>query len=564
MNDEVESVGIDTYDESIQAYVMSDGNIIDAIQKNQKVKRGRPSKKSQSNIIDEEIDNFGECYSSGSVYRPPLVFKNLKVFSIENPYHEQCMNVICDDCFTDYEIVPVDKRGLPINTDNKKLTRSDKILYDFFDSCNSDFLQMCKDYLLDFQNFSFANLELVRNRKGEPSKLNHMPSEYLRIARKLSEQIDTDGKYMLQIVNTHERIFKVFDENAPTYLEPHTSNPMTEVLYLNSYSPNGGKYGIPGWVPAIKSLVGMDKVAEYNINFFNNEAVPRFAVICEGGKLDEATKKTIATYFKKDLKGSANAHKTLVLSTPKGCTVTLKPLAVDIKDGSFKIYRKDCRDEIISAHRVPPHRLQIIDTGSSGSLSPGTLFELNKVYKYSVVEPFQKKVANKLNELIRYGFGITDRIIQFKPLDIGEEKERADTMRIVAAAHEKYYATGILTADEIRKELKYQPYSELSVDAEVKEWSSTPRPIYLIRQAQKEMEQQQGLGTNINGQNLNETPNEHDDKSREQTGDTQFTDEQVKQVTMKSNTPIIKVLQQLNQELEKSISNGLQVTPKEG
>ena len=56
-------------------------------------------------------------------------------------------------------------------------------------------------------------------------------------------------------------------------------------------------------MPALKAMVGNDKVAQYNINFFENEAVPRFAVIVQGGKLDDQTKETIRSHFNKKLKG---------------------------------------------------------------------------------------------------------------------------------------------------------------------------------------------------------------------------------------------------------------------
>jgi len=502
-------------EEDISAFVMSDGSILGSniIEK---------AKKSyDSNALDIENDIFGEAYASGLVYKPPYSFKNLKMFSVENPYHFSAMEKIAQDAFSDFKICSTERKNIGKPEPLKKLSRTDKQLYDFFENCNDDFLQLCRDFALDFQTFSFATMELVRTKNGTPTKLNHVQAETCRIAKRMSNEIYTDSRYIIQVVDTHERIFKVFDEEGPPKMrEPHTNNIMTEMLYLTKYDPNGGKYGVPRWLPALKALVGMDKVAQYNINFFNNEAVPRFAVVIQGGKLDDETKNVIKNYFKNDLKGVSNAHKTLVLSTPKGAEVKLIPLAVEMKDGSFKLYRKDCRDEILSAHGVPPHRMNVLDAGSSGSLSPGTVIALDKVYKYSVIEPLQKRVEALLNKVIKYGFGINNRVIKFNDLDIGEDKEKAETVKIIAAAHEKYYATGILTVDEIRKELNYEPYSEIIEDENTKEWSTTPRPIYLIKQANLQAQNQQMLGVSVAGQSANETANEFNDSSKEQTNNT--------------------------------------------
>ena len=200
-----------------------------------------------------------------------------------------------------------------------KWSNKDNKLYTFFqDSFGiDDFIEGAKSCLINYDTFGVVFVELTRKRNGEPARFKLLPTETCRIARNLNLPSlgDTDMKYVMQIVNTHERIFKIFDGDRPDHIEPHTGNPMTEVLILRNYHVMGGKYGIPDWVPALKSMIGNDKVADYNINFFNNEAVPRFAVVVQGGKLDEETKKDIKGYFKKDLKGVQNAHKTLVLTS---------------------------------------------------------------------------------------------------------------------------------------------------------------------------------------------------------------------------------------------------------
>lgn len=539
---------IDENDEAVVAYVFSNGNIVDV----NKARLDSSKKKKvdkKKNSIDVDEDDFGEQYSSGRVYRPTLNFANMKQFSLENVYHSRCIKQIALDATTSgWDIKSVDSRGNEIKQD-KNWSNKDTKLYNFFQDsfAPDDFDEGARSCLINFDTFGVMFIELIRKRNGEPSKFKLLPTETCRLARKLNLAgiEDTDLKYVVQIVNTHERIFKLFDGEPPKILEPHTGNPMSEVLMIRNYSVMGGKYGIPDWVPALKSMLGNDRVADYNINFFENEAVPRFAVIVQGGKLDEDTKKDIKGYFRKDLKGVQNSHKTLVLTTGKGTEVKLVPLALDMKDGGFRFYRKDNRDDIISSHGVPPHRIQVYDSGNNGTVSPGMFFNLDKTYKYSIIAPHQRRLESIFNRVIRLAFNIKDRQIKFKELDIGEEADRANTLKTIASAHEKYYNMGIMVPDEIRADNKQEKYSSAhDVAEDVKEWAKTPKPVYLLRQAK--LQEQNQLDANIGGSNINETPNDFGDKSNEQTNNT-LNDKNIDQLMMKRN--LTSIIQKVDEAL---------------
>lgn len=517
MNDTFSLIEETSSEETVSAYIFDDGEIIDASQ----IQKGASTTPKPNSVgIDE--DEFGEQYSSGRVYRPTLHFKNMKEFSMENPFHLRCINQKSVDACSGWDITNIDRRGVALSTENKKKTIKDNKLYDFFDNCTlfDNFTELSKQIVVDYETYSFATVEVLRNKKGDPAKLLHIPAESCRLSRKLivpGYDRDTDLKFMLQVVNRHERVYKIFDEDGVAGLiEPNTKNQMSEILFIRGYHVNGGKYGIPGWVTSLKSMVGYDKVAQYNINFFNNEAVPRFAVIVQGGKLDTEEKNLIRNYFKNDLKGVENAHKTLVLTTGKGAQVKLVPLATEIKDGSFRFYRKDNRDEIISSHGVPPHRIQVYDSGNAGTLSPTSLFNIDKAYKYSMIVPLQQKLTSMFNSIIKTGFGIKGKSLVYNDLDIDEEKQKAEIMKTVASAHEKYYNIGVMTIDEVRDDLKLITYNDdPNMTKDVKEWAKTPKPIFLIQRALLNPEATIG---NDGTTNLKQTTNEFNDKSKEQTG----------------------------------------------
>lgn len=535
MQDELNST--DSLEEKVQAVVLSNGDVVD-IEKFGTAPKNKKSKSKNTNSIDVDEDDFGEQYASGRVYRPTFNLNNMKQFSLDNLYHLRCISQIAKDSCRGWDIVNVDGRGHEVKDPSYKWSTKDNKLYSFFEDgfLGDDFIESSKATMINFNTFGVAYIELTRRRDGTPARMKVLPSETCRISRQLSDlkgfPADTDMKYIVQIVNTHERIFKIFDGEPSKMIEPHTGNPMSEVIMIRNYHVMGGKYGIPDWVASLKSMIGNDKVADYNINFFDNEAVPRFAVVVTGSKLDDEVKREIKSYFKKDLKGVQNAHKTLVISSSKGTEIKLVPLAVEMKDGGFRFYRKDNRDEIISAHGVPPHRVQVYDTGNSGSISPGLIFDMDKAYKYSIVNQMQSKLSSMYNRIIRLGFGIKDKQVKFQELDIGEDKERADILKTIASAHEKYYNIGSMTADEIRADNKQQRYEDMdAVDMETKEWAKTPKPVYLLRQARQQ--QADLLSGNVAGQNVNETPNDFGDKSKEQTGNT-LNDKSLNSLMMKS------------------------------
>ncbi|HZY74607.1 MAG TPA: phage portal protein, partial [Edaphobacter sp.] len=204
------------------------------------------------------------------------------------------------------------------------------------------------------------------------------------------------------------------------------------------YLPFSTYYGIPSIMPAWNPMVLMVLVSEYNLSFFNNNAIPDYAVILEGDWEDNC-ETTIQEYFRRHLKGKA--HKTLCLRTPDGGKITFERLTSDnAKEGSFRLLRQDSRDEILHAHGVPPQKVGIVETGALGGNAGA---EQIKEYKASIVTPGQQKAASRLNRIITVGFGVTDLKLEFEPYDVDDRKLNADIDHI-------YLSDGVLVPNEVR------------------------------------------------------------------------------------------------------------------
>jgi phage portal protein BeeE len=194
-------------------------------------------------------------------------------------------------------------------------------------------------------------------------------------------------------------------------------------------------------------MFGDMKETEYNIDFFINYGVPAYAVIFEGVTMDPTVNEEITKYFETTLKGSN--HKTLCMSTPKGGIIKFERLSVEQKEASFRIYKKDNRQDILASHRVPPYRVGVIEQGQLGGSVAG---ESDQIYLESVINPRQEEWMWIINQLIiKEGFGITKWEFVFDDINIANKATDA-------TVYNSYIEKGVMTPNEARAELGLEPY----------------------------------------------------------------------------------------------------------
>ena len=156
-------------------------------------------------------------------------------------------------------------------------------------------------------------------------------------------------------------------------------------------------YGEPDYTPAISQIVTIYKADRYNEAFFDNGAKPDHAIIFEDSDPTEEQLNAITEYYRKELRGYRNAHKTLILTTGEGNGETKPKIRIEeigkVEDLSFEKLKKVGRDEIIAAHGVPPRLVGVVDPnalGGGGELI-SQLHMFNEIYikpKMAMVETF--------------------------------------------------------------------------------------------------------------------------------------------------------------------------------
>ncbi|MGP4041906.1 phage portal protein [Gracilibacillus sp. D59] len=335
------------------------------------------------------------------------------------------------------------------------------IAEDFFENPNPSmtFNEINNQVMVDFEAIGYACFEVIR-LDDENVQLEHLPSHTLRVAH--------DFNRFCQIRGSKKAWFKRFgyegDIDVRTGEEKKDipdEYKASEIIYLMNYTSRSDFYGIPDILPALGSVLAEMERQEYNISFFDNHAIPAYAVTVTGADLDEETEKTIKKFFQHDVKKSN--HSTLVLTASKDednsssdpVEIKFEALSTDTKEASFRMFRQDNRDEILSAHGVPPYRAGITVEGQLGGSSAS---EATEIYKQSIINPKQEMLENIFNRrILTEVFGVTDWKLCFKQIDTRDVDKEIDRM-------DKLFNMGVYSPNMILEKLGEERIDDPNMD----------------------------------------------------------------------------------------------------
>jgi len=332
-----------------------------------------------------------------------------------------------------------------------KGTEAEKgILETFFKRVNDDegLTGLAKKVMLDYEGCGNGYFEVVRGLKEEEAvkALYHVNATTIRLSidkEKWVQQVGIKKVYFKKWGDT-----RIMNKDTGQFIgQVSPEKAANELIQIKCYTHKSPYYGLPEWMAGLFPMFGEQKEKEYNLEFFTSYGVPAYAVILEGIELTEDVKREVQKYFEVELKG--NPHRTLILGSPQGGTYRFERLSVDQKEASFRVYRRDNRDDVLTAHHVPPYRAGIVERGQLG----GSVAEdVDRIYLDSVINPRQEEVCWILNELIILeGFGIETMIVDFDDVDIRDKRAQAEIDSL-------YFNMGALTANDILVAQGRQPY----------------------------------------------------------------------------------------------------------
>ena len=257
-------------------------------------------------------------YINGEVVEPPYDLDALAQLYETNATHKACVDAkVVNTVGLGYRFVPAAGRGEDASADNLAL------LEHLFARCNPEmtFTEVMRTSWTDVECLGNGYIEVTRNSLGQIDGLYHVPGTTVRVK--------PDGSGFVQLRDGHKRHFRPL--GAPAVPDPDTEQAQNEIIHFKKYTPQSGYYGIPDIAAAFTAAAGDKAAREYNIDFFEHNAVPRMAIIVEGGQLSDELLRQIQHYMESEIKGQG--HKTLVLDVPgSDVKVRIQPLTVGTTD----------------------------------------------------------------------------------------------------------------------------------------------------------------------------------------------------------------------------------------
>jgi PBSX family phage portal protein len=284
----------------------------------------------------------------------------------------------------------------------------DEIL-EYLEKLNDDdsFIEVISKAWFDYEATGQGYLEIGRKATGEIGYLGHIPSTTMRVRRK------RDG--YVQISSNKVVYFRNFGEDTPN---PITSdeNP-NEIIMFKKYSATNSFYGQPDIMAASQPVAGNEFAARFNLDYFENKAVPRHVIVLKGATLSSQAETNIVEFFDTALKGQN--HRSLYVPLPgdtaeEKVSLEIKPVEAGVQDQSFEKYKKSNIQEILFAHRVPASKI-----GLTEGMSVATALDAAKTFKDQVCVPQQRMAAKKVNRVVST---LTDVfVLEFNELSLTDE-----------------------------------------------------------------------------------------------------------------------------------------------
>jgi len=408
------------------------------IQKYQRGQEGVSSKKNEVEIL------MG--YDITGTITPPYNLDYLaKIYEISSPHFAAINAKASNIVGLGYDFVESreTKERLSELADNpdaltrfrRKLERLKEGLADTLEEMNEEdtFTETLTKMYIDYETTGNGYLEVGRKVNGEIGFIGHIPSTTMRVRQ------DRDG--FVQLVGNKIVFFRNF-QDADTQNPIGTDSRPNEVIHIKKYSPTNSYYGVPDIIPAKTALAGDEFSARFNLDYFENKAVPRYIITVKGATLSRDAERKLLEFFQTNLK--SKNHRSLYIPLPAdedGNKVEFKmePVEAGIQDSSFNQYRKLNRDEILIAHRVPISKI-----GLPEGVSLAAARDSDKTFKEQVARPAQRNLEKKLNRLIAE---FTDAFkFKFNELTLTDE----DTQSKI---DERYLRMQVIVPNEVRARL---------------------------------------------------------------------------------------------------------------
>ena len=220
--------------------------------------------------------------------------------------------------------------------------------------------------------------------------------------------------------------------------------PIGALAYM-MLSPSAGRiYGLSKLESLRQTVTAELYAAQYTLDFFSNDATPRFAVLFDNlgmGQADAAMKR-VRAWWEHELKGKP--HRPILMGTEQG-QVRFQQVGLTNQDMQFQEYSRWLLTKIMAVFGMQPFVLGVVDIGT-GKLNSE---QQSEQFKKDALAPQLRLFQNMFNSHVvhpKSGFGFDDVYLDWRSFMPKDEKTQAQI-------HKIYWEVGAITANMIREEL---------------------------------------------------------------------------------------------------------------
>ena len=307
----------------------------------------------------------------------------------------------------------------------RKIAREKEKTIEWIESRNDDdtfTMTLIKAYI-DAEAVGNGYIEIGRKVNGEIGYIGHIPASTMRVRRL------RDG--FVQIVSGKAVFFRNFEGSEKNPIT--TDQRPNEIIHIKNYTPTNTYYGVPAIVAAKNAMAGNEFASRFNLEYFENKAVPRYLFWLKGAKMSRAAEERLFEFFQGNLRGQS--HRTAIIPIPgdtpdNKVEMKMEPVETNIQDSSFNNYKKMNKEEILMAHRVPASKV-----GSTDGIGLAAARESDRTFKEQVCRPAQDSLEKKINKIISEKTDIFR--FEFNELTLTDEEtqskidERSLRMRVI-------------------------------------------------------------------------------------------------------------------------------------
>lgn len=380
------------------------------------------------------LDNLAKLYEQNSAHNAAVTIKAINICGlgyqfVESPSAQMQLEDMNQTQKKDF-----------MQTLKKEKIKLDQKLSEMND--DEEFSEIMTKVWMDVESLGTGYLEIARTLDGSIGYLGHIPGSTMRIRAK--------GDGFVQIVSNKYIYFRNYGDSLsddptpdplgqfPGALGPNAPN---EVIAFKKYSPNSSYYGVPDIVSALTAVLGDKYAREFNIDYFQNKAVPRYAFIVKGAKLSAKAEENLINFFKNELKGKN--HSTLYIPLPanfnQNVEASFQALENNIQESSFTNYIRENRQEVLMVHRTPPGKV-----GVFLNMNLAIARDADRTFKEQVCRPEQRRVEKKINKMMKEW--TKNFVFKFVEADVID----AD---IQSRIHDRYLRTTVLTPNDVLNDL---------------------------------------------------------------------------------------------------------------